>query len=75
MLSALTLLLAPALVAAHGAVTSYKIAGKEYVGYEVSEAMVPRFDLDVFAEMCNRDSLPSPARRSSSASGRTTTRS
>lgn len=39
MLSALALLLAPALVAAHGAVTSYKIAGKEYAGYEVSRAM------------------------------------
>lgn len=36
MLSSLALLLAPALVAAHGAVTSYKIAGKEYPGYEVS---------------------------------------
>ena len=36
MLSALALLLAPALVSAHGAVTSYKIGGKEYPGYEVS---------------------------------------
>ena len=36
MLSTLALLLAPALVSAHGAVTSYKIGGTEYAGYEVS---------------------------------------
>ena len=42
MLSTLALLLAPALVSAHGAVTSYKIAGKEYPGYEVSRAMQSR---------------------------------
>ncbi|EMR66955.1 putative glycoside hydrolase family 61 protein [Eutypa lata UCREL1] len=34
MLSTLALLLAPALVSAHGAVTSYKIGGTEYAGYE-----------------------------------------
>lgn len=34
MLSTLALFLAPALVSAHGAVTSYKIGGQEYAGYD-----------------------------------------
>ncbi len=94
MLFTLALFLAPALVSAHGSVTSYKIGGQEYPGYEVSLDIRQRrgrryflcFLVDRFIEIVgllekrsvnqkNRVSLPSPGRRSSSASGQTTTRS